>query len=205
VAGESERDWLKTSIAATTRPPVMTRSQEDTLETSWKVPSLPLAWSSSWSVGMKAAVIEPSARRRRKRFGAMFAVVKADITSPAPKIASCSESRTSPSTRETDRQERDDPDVLEALRHEGLGRPAYGIFRCSVLPSIVTAPSLVQALARSSGPGAKENLAQDRSLHERDVLHRAAPDIDGVRHEDERRAVLLEGSLGLHDHRAHEP
>src|SRR5580658_5827783 len=50
---------------------------------------------------MKAAVIEPSARRRRKRLGAMFAVVKADITSPAPNIASCTESRRSPSTRET--------------------------------------------------------------------------------------------------------
>jgi hypothetical protein len=95
------RDWLNTAIARSTTAPVTTTSHEATFERSANVPGLPFACSSSWRVGTNAAVIDPSASRRLKRFGRMKAVVNADMTHPVPNIASASESRSSPRTRET--------------------------------------------------------------------------------------------------------
>jgi hypothetical protein len=75
--------WMRralpnTAIASSTSEVVTTSSQEATFDRRTKVPARPFAWSSSWSVGTKAAVMDPSARSRRKRFGRIHAVLNAE-------------------------------------------------------------------------------------------------------------------------------
>ena len=116
---EGPGNWLKTAMATRARAPVMTRSQEATLERRPNVPPRPFACSSSWSVGTKAAVIEPSARSRRKRFGRMIAVVNADISHARPEDRQRERVAHERKHPRHQGQEGDDPDALEALRHAG--------------------------------------------------------------------------------------
>lgn len=113
---------------------------------------------------MKAAVMDPSARSLLNRLGAMFAVVNDDITQPVPNSASWSESRRSPSTRETTVSNEMTPIFLRLFDTRARA-PAYGILSRSVEPSMETSASLDQAAAMSSGTACtKRNFFRTQSF-----------------------------------------
>jgi hypothetical protein len=169
----------------------MTRSHEATLERSRKVPSLPV---------LRGAPPGASARRPRsstprpaaagRGSAAMFAVVKADITQPVAEDGELERVAQEPEHPRNDRQERDDPDALEALRHAGFEpglrhlQPQRGALDGRRRRAWTTPRRCRRAPAArrgaSSGPS---------SVHEGQPLHGAAPDVDRVRVELEARAV----------------
>src|SRR5271170_7872737 len=127
---------------------------------------------------MKAADMEPSASSLRNRLGAMLAVVKADMISPAPKVASWTESRRSPRTRETTVRNERTPMFLRLFDTQALA-----------LRPLQQQPGVVDAHIDKLCPGRgqvvrdrlpEEELALGVAPKEQEPLHGAAPDVEGL-------------------------